>query len=121
MITLERNALAFRFPDVHEQAVLQIEFQRTLRIPDDNREYPLPPGAGAFPLLHVDDAAEKLPPLWREHGGVFMPMYQSEALCILYSHPGEYPFAAKIAAGKITAELASHGMPSYIAHRKTMS
>ena len=30
-------------------------FQRTLRIPDDGRDYPLPPGLGRFPLRHIDD------------------------------------------------------------------
>ena len=35
------------------------------------------------------------------HGGVFIPMYQSEALWINFS--GDYPCAVKIAAGKINA------------------
>jgi hypothetical protein len=29
----------FRFPEVHRDAVLHVEFQRTLRIPDDDRDY----------------------------------------------------------------------------------
>lgn len=28
----------------------KVEFQRTLRIPDDGNEYPLPPGLGSFPI-----------------------------------------------------------------------
>ena len=36
--------LTFRFPEVHEDAGCSIVFQRTLRIPDDEKEYPLPPG-----------------------------------------------------------------------------
>jgi len=74
--------LAFQFPEVHKKAVCHIDFQRTLRIPDDNREYPLPPGLGRFPVEHVDDFADKLPGTWQAHGGVFIPMYQSEALWI---------------------------------------
>lgn len=101
MIELLNNRLNFRFPEVHQKAECQIDFQRTLRIPDDNREYPLPPGLGHFPLEHVDDFADKLPDDWREHGGVFIPMYQSEALWINFS--GDYPCAVKIAAGKINA------------------
>lgn len=101
MIELLRNQLTFRFPEVHQKAVCHIDFQRTLRIPDDNREYPLPPGLGQFPVEHVDDFAEKLPEVWRQHGGVFIPMYQSEALWINFS--GNYPCAVKIAAGKINA------------------
>ena len=32
MITLEGNQLVFRFPEVHEDAICSINFQRTLRI-----------------------------------------------------------------------------------------
>ena len=55
MIELRDDALVLRFPDVHADAVCRVAFQRTLRIPDDNRDYPLPPGLGRFPLRHVDD------------------------------------------------------------------
>ena len=44
-----------------------------LRIPDDNRDYPLPPGLGTIPLNHVDDHADRVPETWRKHGGVFLP------------------------------------------------
>ncbi len=101
MIELRGSRLVFRFPEVHEDAVLEVEFQRTLRIPDDNREYPLPPGLGSFPLLHVDDHAERLPPAWRRRGGVFLPMHQAEAMWIAFE--ADYPMAVKIAAGKINA------------------
>jgi hypothetical protein len=106
MITIENNSLVFRFPPVHAQAELRIDFQRTLRIPDDNREYSLPPGLGSFPLQHVDDYAERVPASWKEHGGVFLPMYQADALWINFQSRG-YPFAVKIAAGKINAVTGS--------------
>ena len=103
MITLEHDSLVFGFPDIHEHALLRIDFHRTLRIPDDNREYPLPPGLGRFPLQHVDDYVDKVPSAWMEHGGVFLPMYQAEALWISFSSPYNYMFAVKVAAGKINA------------------
>lgn len=103
MIELNNNELIFSFPEVHPKAKCRINFQRTLRIPDDNREYPLPPGLGQFPVMHVDDYATKLPESWRLHGGVFLPMYQSEALWINFGGYGSYPCAVKIAAGKINA------------------
>jgi hypothetical protein len=56
---------------------------------------------GLFPVEHVDDFANKLPDTWRTHGGVFIPVYQSEALWINFSD--DYPCAVKIAAGKINA------------------
>ena len=101
MISLENETLTLRFPDVHARATCRIAFQRTLRIPDDNREYPLPPGLGKFPLRHVDDYADGLPATWQTHGGVFMPMHQSEAMWI--SFRTSYPMALKVAAGKVNA------------------
>ena len=101
MIELRHDELSFRFPGVHPDATLSMNLQRTLRIPDDGHDYPLPPGLGAFPLRHVDDFASRLPELWKKHGGVMLPMYQSEALWLNFQ--GGYPFAVKVATGKINA------------------
>ena len=101
MIELRDDALVFRFPDVHADAVCRVAFQRTLRIPDDNRDYPLPPGLGRFPLRHVDDHLDRVPEAWGRRGGVFLPMYQAEAMWLRFD--AEYPMAIKVAAGKIDA------------------
>lgn len=82
-------------------ADLTIRFQRTLRIPDDGRTSPLPAGLGSFPLRSVDDYLDTAPEEWRKRGGLAMPMYQSEALWIGFQ--SRFPFAVKIAAGKINA------------------
>lgn len=103
MVELTGNELIFRFPDVHEDAVCKIKFMRTLRIPDDNKAYPLPAGLGVFPMAHVEDHAKKLPESWAEKGGVLLPMYQAEAMWIRFTSSTYYPFAVKIAAGKINA------------------
>lgn len=103
MITLKNDRLEFRFPEVHRDARCTIEFQRTLRIPDDDRDYPLPPGLGRFPLRHIDDFARRLPEQWGRRGGVIAPMHQAEALWIAFGGHSEYPFAVKIATGKICA------------------
>ncbi|WP_290797212.1 hypothetical protein [Halomonas sp.] len=109
MIELKNDHLVFSFPEIHPEASLEIEFQRTLRIPDDGEDYPLPPGLGNFSIRHVDDHAGCLPQTWLERGGVMLPMYQSEAMWINFSsrqipgHGAQYPFAVKIAAGKINA------------------
>lgn len=101
MITLGQDQLVFRHPDVHEDAVLSIGFQRTLRIPDDAKTYGLPPGLGLFPLLHVDDYATSVSPEWVQHGGVMLPMYQAEAMWLNFD--SEYPYAIKVATGKVNA------------------
>lgn len=109
MIELNNDSLVFTFQNVHPKAKLSLQFQRTLRIPDDDREYPLPPGLGAFPLKHVDDFDQNVPAAWIDQGGVMLPMYQSEAMWInfhsnyIVNHDTGYPFAIKIAAGKINA------------------
>ena len=102
MITLENDRLVFRFPEVHEAACCSIEFQQTLRIPDDDCDYPLPPGMGRFPLRHLDDYAQQAPAEWLRRGGVLTPMHQAEAMWINFDC-GEYPFAVKVAAGKTCA------------------
>ena len=101
MIELENHALRFSFPEIHRDAHCGVSFVRTLRIPDDDREYPLPPGFSTFPLRHVDDFAAGLPDSWARHGGVFLPMYQSEAMWLSFS--ADYPMAVRIAAGKVSA------------------
>jgi hypothetical protein len=117
MIELKHERLVFSFPEVHPRATFGIDFQRTLRIPDDDRNYPLPPGLGSFPLRHVDDFPNRVPEAWLQHGGVMLPMYQSEAMWLNFtpqstaawlsfsprSYGGGYPFAVKIATGKINA------------------
>lgn len=103
------NKLVFSFPNVHEGAKLTIGFQRTFRIPDDGKDYPLPPNLGNFPVRHTDDYVERLPAHWREHGGVFVPLYQAEALWINFTphtphrHTHAYPFIVKIGTGKKSA------------------
>ncbi len=64
---------------------------------------PLPPGLSAFPLRHVDDYAARVPEHWRPRGGVMLPMFQSEALWISFGRRTGYPFAVKVATGKINA------------------
>jgi hypothetical protein len=80
-----------------------LNFQRTLRIPDDGKTYPLPPGLGTFPVCRVEEYKERVPETWVEQGGVFIPMYQREALWINF-HPRYWkPNAVKVAVGKVNA------------------
>ena len=80
-----------------------LNFQRTLRIPDDGKTYPLPPGLGTFPVCKVEEYRERVPEAWAEHGGVFIPMYQREALWINFRPRFWKPNAVKIAIGKVNA------------------
>ena len=40
MIELVPDGLCFSFPEVHPDAALKVTFERTFRIPDDERTYP---------------------------------------------------------------------------------
>ena len=81
-----------------------LNFQRTLRIPDDNKTYPLPPGLGTFPVCRIEDYSDAVPSSWLKHGGVFIPMYQREALWIKFNSCSGQPNAViKVAVGKINA------------------
>ncbi len=109
MIELQDDRLVFSFPEVHPRARLSISFQRTLRIPDDGKDHPLPPGLGRFPVRHVDDASALAPEAWQTHGGVVLPMYSAEAMWLSFESADDeerdtsYPFAVQIATGKVNA------------------
>ncbi|MEW6304838.1 MAG: hypothetical protein AB1705_15290 [Verrucomicrobiota bacterium] len=109
MIELKSNKLVVSFPELPFQPKLDIDLQRTLRIPDDGKDYPLPPGLGSFPLRHIDDFARRVPESWLKRGGVLLPMWQAEALWVNFnshyvaSRWTAYPFAVKVATGKINA------------------
>jgi hypothetical protein len=81
----------------------RVSFQRTLRIPEDGKIYPLPPGLGRFPIRRVEDFADRVPESWRAHGGVFIPMYQREALWLGFQGADWRPNAVKIGIGMINA------------------
>jgi hypothetical protein len=80
-----------------------VTFHRTLRIPDDGRAYPLPPGLGTFPIRRVADHLDRVPPDWRRTGGAFIAMYQREALWLGFHGAAWKPNAVKVAVGGINA------------------
>lgn len=106
---IEHNNLVVDLSSVHPKAKASLNFQRTLRLPDDDKTYPLPPGLGNFPLATVDEYKDRVPAEWLERGGVFLPMFQAEAMWIMFH--GEYdeergttyPMAIRIAAGMRSA------------------
>lgn len=108
MPTLEDDSLVFRFPQIEKDATFSINFQRTLRIPDSDKTYPLPPGLGSFPIRHAEDYPESLSPVIASRGGVILPMWQAEAMWLNFTNEGphwelDFPVAIKVAAGKINA------------------
>ena len=108
MIYLDRDSLEIRFPEVHENAGMRIDFQRTLRLPDNGESHHLPPGLGRFPLRHIEDFDLGDNNHLKKRGGVVMPMFQADALWLNFSSinmtgEADYPIAVKIGTGKICA------------------
>lgn len=55
---------------------LQISFQRTVRVPDNQHIANLPPDLGDFPLEQVDDFTSTMGAEMTAKGGFFFPMYR---------------------------------------------
>lgn len=87
---------------------LQISFRRTIRVPDNAGKAALPPDLGSFPLFKVRDFASSLPLPMARQGGVFIPMYQREAMWIDFF--ALRPFMIKIYAGGVNVVSGEHGV-----------
>jgi hypothetical protein len=95
------SRLTFTSPDAEGE--FAVAFHRTLRIPDDGKTYPLPPSLGEFPIRRVLAYADRVPPEWVKTSGVFLPMYQREAMWLSFRARSWRPNAVKVAAGKVNA------------------
>src|SRR5687768_2901973 len=80
-----------------------VRFERTLRVPDDGSQYPLPPGLGRFEVHKVEDYHDRTPAAWRKSGGVFISMYQAEALWLSFDAAPWKPNAATVGVGRVNA------------------
>jgi hypothetical protein len=80
-----------------------VGFQRTLRIPDDGRLYPLPPGLGPFPVHRLDDYPDGIPTSWQGRDDYLIPLYQREALWIGFGGASWKPNAVKVGVGRVNA------------------
>ena len=96
-----------------------VALRKTLRVPEDGRDYPLPPGfTDPFPIFRVQDYADKVPGHWLTKGGFFIPMHQREAMFLEFSGFKWHPQAAKIAVGNINAVTGEGFSQSIRAHRQ---
>jgi hypothetical protein len=62
----------------------QISLSRSLRIPEDGRDYELPPGLGTFPIYDVRSFSGHLPVSMVAQGGLFLPMYRKYRKLTMY-------------------------------------
>lgn len=79
-----------------------VAFQRTLRIPEDGRVYPLPPGLGRIPIIALEGLRERLPESLRE-ADFAIGLYRREAMWIAFVAPSWHPHAVQVFAGEVNA------------------
>jgi hypothetical protein len=82
---------------------LEITFHRTVRMPDDDKLHQLPASLGVFPLFNVNAYADSLPSELVHQGGVFLPMWQREALWINFRAPYGQKYALRVFVGRVNA------------------
>ncbi|MFO0910835.1 MAG: serine protease [Isosphaeraceae bacterium] len=81
----------------------RIALQRTLRIPDDGRTYPLPPGLGRLPVCPGTSLGSSAPRAWRRENVAVVPMYQREALWLAFEAHPKHPCAVQVGVGRVDA------------------
>ncbi|TFK70048.1 hypothetical protein BDN72DRAFT_568256 [Pluteus cervinus] len=83
---------------------MSVSLRRTIRVPDNGKEHHLPPNMGAFKLYNVADYADNLPKSVVSKGGLFIAMYQREALWIHFVSTGfTVNHAVKVSVGDVNA------------------
>jgi hypothetical protein len=83
------------------RSALTIILQRTIRVPDNRDANALPPSCGEFPIYKVSDYAHNMPDDMARKGGVFIPMYQREAMWVQFHSTTQ--FAIKMYVGGVNA------------------
>ncbi|KAI0454754.1 hypothetical protein F5B21DRAFT_514460 [Xylaria acuta] len=74
---------------------LQISFMRTVRVQGGQKSYLPPKGLGTFPLFNTQPYRDRLPPEAAAQGGLFLPMYESEAMYIAFDCQASDKFAVR--------------------------
>jgi len=95
-----------------------IDFQRTLRIPDDGTDHALPPGLGSFPL-HAAREHASAPPAWRADDGIlhlFLPMHQAEAMWLSF-RGSRKPACIMVGVGAVNAISGDEFAPGRLAQQ----
>jgi hypothetical protein len=75
-----------------------VAFQRTLRVPEDGKVYPLPPGLGRLPVTVLD-----VPALGTQSSGFAIPLHQREAMWLAFGGSWWHPHAVQVSVGGINA------------------
>ena len=96
----------------------RFSFHRTLRVPETDQKHNLPADLGTLPIHRIEDYADKVPAHWLEDGGLFIPLYQKEALFIQMEGNTWHPSIAKICVGRINAVTGDSFNENLIGHKQ---
>lgn len=77
-----------------------MSFERTPRMPDDNRLHQLPGSLGSYDLFSVEAYSSHLPKNISESGGVFFSMWQREAMWLNFE-PKQHKWAVRVFMGHV--------------------
>lgn len=100
---MQTLAVRMRENRLHFGDRFSLSLQRTLRIPDDGRTYPLPPGLGRFTIHAASDYRGRVPDTWGDSGAYFVALYQREALWIGFDAAPWKPNVVKVGTGGVNA------------------
>ena len=75
-----------------------VAFQRTLRVPEDGKVYPLPPGLGRLPVVALEFRG-----LGSRSPTFAIPLYQREAMWLAFGGSWWHPTAVQVSVGGINA------------------
>lgn len=99
----DSNEYRTQIDSLKDSRGLEIIFHRTVRMPDDDKLHQLPGSLGPFPLYNVASYVDALPEKLVRQGGVFMPMWQREALWMSLDAPSGVYYALRFFVGRINA------------------
>lgn len=96
---------------IHVGDRFSLTLQRTIRLPQDGREYPLTPSFGEFPVVAAAAFSDRLPKNWHAGDAFVVPIYEREALFLAFSAAEWKPNAVQVGVGGINA-ISGEGWPA---------
>ncbi|QSZ31442.1 hypothetical protein DSL72_001007 [Monilinia vaccinii-corymbosi] len=115
------DKIRLTYVHAHSTELLDISLRRTIRVPENGEAHGLPPDCGAFPIYSVREYAGGLSEEMVLKGGVFVPIYQREAMWINFK--STHPFAVKIYVGGVNAvsgEPAAESLATNLRRKATL-
>lgn len=76
---LSHRTIRLTYKGAYDTEILDVSLRRTIRVPDNDKAYALPPDLGAFPIYSVDRYKGNLPESMVTKGGAFVPIHRESS------------------------------------------